>query len=30
MERLIGYASDVAQGDDQGQIPPSVGQSRRP
>ena len=25
MERLIGYASDVAKGDDQGQIPPSVG-----
>ena len=29
MERLIGYASDIAKGDDQGQIPPSVGQSRR-
>jgi two-component system OmpR family sensor kinase len=25
LERLIGYASDVAKGDDQGQIPPSVG-----
>ncbi len=25
MERLIGYASDVAKGDEQGQIPPSVG-----
>jgi signal transduction histidine kinase len=25
MERLIGYASDIAKGDDQGQIPPSVG-----
>jgi two-component system, OmpR family, sensor kinase len=25
MENLIGYASDVAKGDDQGQIPPSAG-----
>ncbi len=25
MERLIGYASDIAKGDDKGEVPPSVG-----